>query len=206
MRARTDEAVPTKGMLPQIISIVLVAAATVVLSSIASFSFLGTSPKPFTRSSSDGNSVELNSTRSGPAPFTGSNAALVLKGQPRQNRVLSRLRRVTRPFRPRSLRAPPERQPDLLQKRPRPRPMAGWVHLLSQCRQPTSRQPQQIHRVSPGRPHRPPMRSSRINPWSAIRPTYPRVTTRPPKARRTGTIPRIRSALSGTASRKNAGR
>ena len=80
MRARTDEAVPTKGMLPQIISIVLVAAATVVLFSIASFSFLGTSPKPFTRSSSDGNSVELNSTRSGPAPFTGSNTALVPGG------------------------------------------------------------------------------------------------------------------------------
>ena len=52
MRARIDQAAPTAGMLPQLVSIGLVAAATVILFSIASFSFLDTGEETLAESGS----------------------------------------------------------------------------------------------------------------------------------------------------------
>jgi hypothetical protein len=77
MRARIDQAVPTMGVLLQLVSIGLVAAATAILFSIASFSFLGAGPGTFTGSDTRNGGVEFNSMRYGSAPYTGGNAAFV---------------------------------------------------------------------------------------------------------------------------------
>jgi hypothetical protein len=52
MRARSDEAVPTRGLLLQLVSIGLVAVSTIILFSIASFSFFANRPQMLPSTSS----------------------------------------------------------------------------------------------------------------------------------------------------------
>ena len=63
------------GVLLQLVSIGLVAAATAILFSIASFSFLGAGPGTFTGTSTRNGGVD--SLRYGSVPYTGGNGALV---------------------------------------------------------------------------------------------------------------------------------
>jgi hypothetical protein len=67
MRARSGEAAPTTGMLSQLISIVFVAATTIILFSLASFSFFSTHEETLTGSGSTGASV-ISTGASSPTP------------------------------------------------------------------------------------------------------------------------------------------
>jgi hypothetical protein len=77
MRAQIDEAMPTVGMLFQLVSIGLVAAATAIMFSIASFSFLPIDTETLTRSSTDHGGVEFNFIRYSPLRSIGGNATSI---------------------------------------------------------------------------------------------------------------------------------
>jgi hypothetical protein len=68
IRARSDETVPIRGVLLQLIAIGLVAAATVILFSIASFSIFETRTEPLTRFSTDHQRSRYSGADAVPAP------------------------------------------------------------------------------------------------------------------------------------------